>query len=456
MICSNCGSESKEIFGIAGDNLLYKCVACYALQPEIAIEARSRLELDSDVSYEIYSQVISSLNPAYVAAFEFKVPSVLKVLWSDLKELASHLKSEFGIGLEEVVKGFQQKSIFALLKGVAFSLKKLVSAIHEGISILSKELYKALAALHDSGAFKHVEKSAKAVDAILEQHPVLKKLAGPAVAGILLVIYLKSSFLGDMNKDLALVDALVACLKGNFTIYELFASKDGIYALATLAIGLMTGASAISYGYSTVEKTLKFLGSDGHNVYNLALAIFYAAAKKAKLEFNHKEGTRILGMKLEAKSRLIATETPEWFSKLDKESQDQYLKDHPNSKIAKDAKSEKENIKQENTKPKYIKNEDAAESILHKFKQYNPKVEKRFNSNGTDKIYVITFDPSKTKNLTKQKVEKMRNDLRSEYSGNQELDIRLEKYMGRVKCYLYMPIPENELSKMYHYILRNG
>ena len=249
------------------------------------INAATRLRANAveAVTYEQYCRVVAGLNEHDLRAFEFKVPGILKALWSDLKEIATNLQDGIGVGMDMIVKAFQEKSVFGLLKGVGFSLMKLLKAIKSAAAIMSQQLFHAIEALHKAGAFTKVEKSAKVVDEYLREHPILKKVTGLAVAGILLIMYLKSSFLGDVDRDLSLVDEVLGCLHANYSIYDLFASPDGLYAIATVAIGLMTGASAVSYGYKSIEKSLEFMGAHGSTVYNLGLSLFYAGARRAKL-----------------------------------------------------------------------------------------------------------------------------------------------------------------------------
>ena len=104
------------------------------------IEAVTRLQSDAirNITYEQYAQVVASLDPNYVAAFE--LPNFLKGLWTDLKEVGTLLKESAEVGWEHIIKAFKEKSVFTLMKGVGFSVAKLLKAVKAAAAIYSKNL----------------------------------------------------------------------------------------------------------------------------------------------------------------------------------------------------------------------------------------------------------------------------------------------------------------------------
>ena len=231
------------------------------------LNAAVRLRTPDDVSYEVYCRFVDATQRDANQLVAFGLPSILTSLWKQYKEAISKISEEFGIGVEDVVKAFKERSVFKFLKAVKFSLKTAVKAIHETVSLLHKGLAKAITELHRSGAFKHVETSAKAVDDILNKYPILKKLSGLAIAGFLIWMWLNMSFSGDAKSDFALDDVVLA-LAGNYSVYDLFASPVGIQGLIQLAAGV-SGVSLFTYLNS--------------NTFNFMLALFYTAAKRLKL-----------------------------------------------------------------------------------------------------------------------------------------------------------------------------
>ncbi len=284
----------------------------------------------ADIDYVTYVQVVSSLNPSYVVAFGFKVPSALKGLWDDLKEIGGLLKESADVGWEHIVEVFKEKSVFTLLKGVGFSVMKLLKAVKAAASLMSNALYRSLQdaaeLLGSSKLFQSMKVAERldALDTLLKKHPVLAHLSGTVLAGLLIWMWLNSSFLGHVDRDLDLVDIVVACIKGDFDLKELFASPDGVHALACLLFGIATGGAGITYyGYNKIEKMLSWLGSNSGTVYNLLLAMFYAAAKKLKL---HIEFAKL-------PKELHSHRTQDWYHRLDYKTKAEYRAKYPKTKF---------------------------------------------------------------------------------------------------------------------------
>lgn len=298
------------------------------------IEAATRLRQHSidAVTYEQYSQVIASLDSRNLVAFNFSMPAVLKGLKEDIGELVDHMKS-IGVGIETVVEAFKEKSIFKLLKGVGFSLWKLLHAVKSVISLPGAALFHALEDLADAFgnsklllSMKPAERLAKFQE-ILKIHPILAKVSGVVVAGLLIWMFLNQSYSGHIDKDLDLVDDIVTALKGDFDLVKLFASADGVYSIAVLLFGLATGGMGITaYGFAHVQKLMKFL-NEGH--YSLLLALFYTAAKKLHLHVDN----ALAPKELKACFESIAGRTQDWLSRLPHEDKHAYLKKYKGSKF---------------------------------------------------------------------------------------------------------------------------
>ena len=260
------------------------------------IEASLRLQA-SAVTYEQYAQTVEA---AFLPADQlqaFSIPSILKGLWGDLKAIATHLKEAGDVGYEHLAKAFKEKSVFALLKGVGFSLKKLLHAIHAAIKIPSKVFGAFLQEIvKDFGSLEAIKKLdvkvrlAKLGD-ILKRHKAIAHISGLALAGFLIWMFIHSSFTGHPANDLSLVDAVVDCIKGNFDLNDLFTSPQGLHALGCLAFGLATGGAGLAgYGFEHVEAALSWLGKYSGDVFNLMLALFYTGAVKVHDHFQFKQG----------------------------------------------------------------------------------------------------------------------------------------------------------------------
>jgi Defence against restriction A C-terminal len=290
------------------------------------LQAAQRLRADDleQLTYAQYQQVISSIDPSYIVAFEFKIPEILKGLKADVMTLIESLK-DVGIGMGDVITAFKEKSVFKLLKGVGFSLYSLLKGVKAFLGIPGNALANALKDLSET--FKDVKylKSLKVserlemLEDLIKRHPVLKKLTGIAIAGLLLLMVFKAANIGHVDKDLDVVESIIDALHGNFSLADMFASADGVLSIATLIFGWATGASALDYGLGALQKIAHYIDD---NTGSLLLCLFYTAAKKLKLKFAKS-----------APTVLKSNRTQDWLSSLPHEEKHAYLQKYPGSKF---------------------------------------------------------------------------------------------------------------------------
>ena len=255
------------------------------------LEATLRLRMSSPVSYATYCRMVASLDPTRVQAFNWTIPGPLKKLWGEIKQLAAYLKEAKDIGLDAVISAFKQRSVFTLLKGLGFSLMRLGKAVAAALRLPSATLFAALDALAEAFGNTKLMKAMdvrvrlEKLEAVIRKHPILSKLTGLAIAGLIFVIYIKAPFIGDLEFDFDLVESMIAAIKGNYNLAEFFTSPDAIHTMAVLLFGSLTGGvSLLDYGAGAVTKALRFLGSNAENVSIILMAIFYAGAKRARLQ----------------------------------------------------------------------------------------------------------------------------------------------------------------------------
>lgn len=313
------------------------------------LEARNRLLLveASDVSYEQYAAVVSSLaaDPHKIQAFDFKVPGALKKLWSELKAVGELLKESAGIGWDAIVQAFKEKSVFKLLKGLGFSVAKLLKAVKKAVAIPAATLFQALDDLVEtfgsSKLLQHLdvhERVAK-LDQLIHRHPVLTKLTGLAVAGFVIWMFLHSSSTGDSDYDLTLVDTVLSCIHGDYSLADMFASKQGLKDISVLLFGLASGGLGVTaYGASKIEPALKFLGSHSGDAASIMIALFYAAAKKLNLKINYAEVPHALNAALRTDGDPTRGRTSKWFHSLSGPEREAYVKRYPGTRFAKKSK----------------------------------------------------------------------------------------------------------------------
>tara|TARA_B100001093_G_C26831451_1_gene1016312 strand:+ start:412 stop:1245 length:834 start_codon:yes stop_codon:yes gene_type:complete len=165
---------------------------------------------------------------------EFVIPSRLKKIWSFLTELKDLVK----VKLTDMVKLFMNKLVFKFFAKIKFSMKYLFGLVKKGFKAY-KEVIKAIGEyVASTKVGKWTEEKLKDLDAFLAKHPKTKRMAGFAVAGILIYIWLNMTFTGNADYDFDMADMLLA-LAGGFTLSTLFAGPDGMALLMLFATGVI-------------------------------------------------------------------------------------------------------------------------------------------------------------------------------------------------------------------------
>lgn len=235
------------------------------------------LALDG-VTYEEYCAALAHITGQELS---LSLPGPLMKWIEEAKDLFQQIADEIGASIMDLVSLFRHKDFFTLLRGVGFSLAKIVKALAKLPSLISKGLLAVMHEVSQSGIVEKIRNGAMKVDDLLKKYPVLRYLAGPALAGLLLYMWLNMSFIGDFQYDFDMGN-IIDAFKGNFSLEDLFLSPSGLSTLALFAVGTFTGLS------------VAWLGSSALNV---LIAILYTSAVRL-----HKSGmVQALKSRLEKK-----------------------------------------------------------------------------------------------------------------------------------------------------------
>ena len=167
-----------------------------------------------------------------------KLSSFVKKKIDFIKEIAE----KTGNSLKDLIVLFKDTRIFSLFKVIGFSIKKLGEMIKKGIDTYNSIQNILAQKIYDLGGVQYIKRNLHKLDEFFKEHPVLKKIGGVAVAGLLLYIWLNMSFTPDLEYSMDFKDLIMA-LAGNFSLAELFASPSGITMLIYLATGALAGLS---------------------------------------------------------------------------------------------------------------------------------------------------------------------------------------------------------------------
>jgi hypothetical protein len=191
----------------------------------------------------------------------------VKNVFRRLKHEAISIAADLGASKEEVANAFKQKDVKSALGKVGYSLKKAGDAVSKTVGVINTALSQSFQEIEKAGGLKKLKAGTQKVDEFLDKHPVVKKMAGPLVAGALLYQWNNMSFSGDFNDDFDITSMINATV-GDYAISDLVSSSSGAKALTQLIVGLATGkvlSSAVSFPWK--------LG--------IQAAIVYTGAKKA-------------------------------------------------------------------------------------------------------------------------------------------------------------------------------
>ena len=165
---------------------------------------------------------------------EFAIPGKLKKIWKFLMELKDIVK----VKVVDLVKLFLDKTVFKFFAKIKFSMSWLFKLVKKGFKAY-KDVIKAIGDyLASTKVGKWTEEKLKALDKFLATHPKTKRIAGMAVAGILIYIWLNMTFTGNADYDFDMTDMILA-LGGGFTLSALFAGPEGMALLTLFATGMI-------------------------------------------------------------------------------------------------------------------------------------------------------------------------------------------------------------------------
>ncbi len=193
-------------------------------------------EIVYEIQYEEFYRFVedNDLTSDKVVLKEIVIPGKLKKIWGFITELKNMLK----VKIADLIKLFLNKLVFKFFAKIKFSMKYLFGIVKKGFKAY-KEVINAIGEyVANTKVGKWTEDKLKDLDAFLAKHPKTKRIAGFAVAGILIYIWLNMTFTGNADYDFDMGDMLLA-LAGGFTLSTLFAGPDGMALLMLFATGVI-------------------------------------------------------------------------------------------------------------------------------------------------------------------------------------------------------------------------
>jgi len=210
-------------------------------------------EFTSEIEYHQFNEAVDLYLNGTMN--EGLIPASLKKKFEFVKDLAAKMKTDF----KSLLSLFKQKPVFTFFKMIKWSFKKLFSILKKGFKAYQDVIKAITEYIADTVVGKWTEKELRKLDKFLQEHPILKKMGGLVVGGILIYIWFNMSFSGDLGYDFGM-DDLFGALAGKFTLATLFAGSEGAKLLGLLVVGLV-GASFPWPGPSSAQFIIGVVGT---------------------------------------------------------------------------------------------------------------------------------------------------------------------------------------------------
>lgn len=185
------------------------------------------------------------LEYAYLSNYgerEIFYESIFSTRLRDKIEFVKDLAKSTGKGISEIFKLFIQKPVFNFFQSIGWSIKKLFEIIKKGWKAYT-QIYDIIGKwISENKITQFTRDNLKKLDNFLKTHPILKRITGVVVAGILIYVWTTMSFTGHLIQDFDLVDAWNALL-GKFSLSDLFTSPVGSKMLFLFLTGSTLGLS---------------------------------------------------------------------------------------------------------------------------------------------------------------------------------------------------------------------
>jgi len=224
-------------------------------------------DISEAINYEVWCGLLDSMETGVVSegvkdalskVGSVAMDTVLRV-FKPIKDEILSIAKDFKISVSEIVKAFKQRDIHRLLVACHFNVKTLIRAIGEFGEFWIRGLRSIFEEIARNKYFQKIRSGLMKLDDLLEMYPMLKKVSGPAVAGLLLYVWLNSSFTGKMSVDMDL-SSILAALRGNYSLADLIASPDGMFMITLFATGGLISATWLSSSTSNLILALLYTG----------------------------------------------------------------------------------------------------------------------------------------------------------------------------------------------------
>lgn len=220
----------------------------------------------SEITYDQYCQALDITflnNEGVISDFKDKTLTILTKSFGTIRNELLSISQEIGVGIGDVVDALKTKDAYSIMSSVGFNIKVLFRSLVSGLSLIDKGLLEVFKEIHNSKLVQKIHSGVVKVDDVMDRYPILKRVSGPIIAGLLFYIWLNSSFTGKVSSDFDISDVLDA-MKGQYNITDIISTPQGLMRLFLTLTGSVISVSWIS-----------------SSLVNVLIAVMYTATSKS-------------------------------------------------------------------------------------------------------------------------------------------------------------------------------
>lgn len=221
------------------------------------IEAKARLIADTTRTQPNHTALYAALVQAGIIEKIKSLPNIgnkaKTALIHEVKEQVHHVAQNLGTTKDAVVTAFKEPKMSNLLEAAGYSFATLWGAMHLGHKVAQQGALHVIAHFAEHTALHKIAHKgahrAKVVDEFMKKYPVLKKVSGPALAGLMLYGY-------TLTEPHKLADWDMANIKkafsGEFGVSDFLQTPEALYLGTHVATGKVISLSALAESTTTL------------------------------------------------------------------------------------------------------------------------------------------------------------------------------------------------------------
>jgi len=151
-----------------------------------------------------------------------------------VKDVAKALKTSLG----SVVELLKDSRVTRFFSKVGWSFQKLYDLAKKGYHTYKevRDIIRKFAESIGARGYRWTNEQLAKLDNFVRSNPILMRVSGFALAGLLAYIWFRQADTGDATFDFDASD-IINAFSGNYSFLDMFGGKDGLMYLVTLALG---------------------------------------------------------------------------------------------------------------------------------------------------------------------------------------------------------------------------